>query len=80
MPHIHKNTCPVCDQKIFSGYLVCKDYYASKEDFQLVECTNCGFVMTQDFPSEDEIGKYYNIADEGENAAYTVAYIAMKML
>ena len=24
--------------------------------------------------------KYYNIADEGENAAYTVAYIAMKML
>lgn len=24
--------------------------------------------------------KYYNIKDEGENAAYTVAYIAMKML
>ena len=24
--------------------------------------------------------KYYNINDEGENAAYTVAYIAMKML
>ena len=23
---------------------------------------------------------YYNIPDEGENAAYTVAYIAMKML
>ena len=23
---------------------------------------------------------YYNIADEGENAAYTIAYIAMKML
>lgn len=63
MSNIHKNTCPVCDQKIFSGYLVCKDYYASKEDFQLVECTNCGFVMTQDFPSEDEIGKYYNVAD-----------------
>lgn len=24
--------------------------------------------------------KYYNIKDKGENAAYTVAYIAMKML
>lgn len=24
--------------------------------------------------------KYYNIKDEGENAAYTIAYIAMKML
>ena len=23
---------------------------------------------------------YYNIPDEGENAAYTIAYIAMKML
>ena len=23
---------------------------------------------------------YYNIPDEGENAAYTIAYITMKML
>ena len=63
MNKIHNNICPICNQTEFSDYLVCKDYYASKEDFQLTECCNCGLVMTQDFPSEEEIGKYYNVPD-----------------
>lgn len=63
MNKIHNNICPICNHTEFSDYLVCKDYYASAEDFQLVECLNCGFVITQDFPSEEEIGKYYNVPD-----------------
>lgn len=63
MTKIHNNICPICNHSEFSDYLVCKDYYASKEDFQLIECKKCGFVLTQDFPSENEIGKYYHVPD-----------------
>ena len=31
-------------------------------------------------PIKQAMLDYYNIPDEGENAAYTIAYIAMKML
>jgi 2-polyprenyl-3-methyl-5-hydroxy-6-metoxy-1,4-benzoquinol methylase len=41
----------------------CVDYYASKETFDLGECKDCGFLFTMDFPTEDEIGIYYDTKD-----------------
>lgn len=61
--NIHISICPICDNKEFRDFLSCKDYYATGEKFGLIECCNCGFVATQDFPSEDFIGKYYNVPD-----------------
>lgn len=56
-------SCPICENTEFSGFLTCSDHYVTKEVFQLNKCNNCGFVFTQDFPSESYIGSYYETSD-----------------
>lgn len=51
--------CPVCKHPDFSNKLTVKDYTVSGEPFDLVECTACGFRFTQNPPSQDQIGRYY---------------------
>jgi 2-polyprenyl-3-methyl-5-hydroxy-6-metoxy-1,4-benzoquinol methylase len=53
------DNCPICQNKQFSPFLVCKDYTVSKADFQIVKCKNCQFVFTNPRPSEQESGQYY---------------------
>ncbi len=36
-----------------------KDHFTSGEFFTIGDCQTCGFRFTQDFPSEQEIGRYY---------------------
>lgn len=60
MPAIHSDSCPICKSNNLNNYLTCNDYLVSKQDFSLCKCPNCGFAFTQDFPSEDEIGVYYD--------------------
>lgn len=43
--------------------LTCVDHCVSGEAFYLCRCEDCGFVLTQDFPAEDEIGGYYETSD-----------------
>ena len=43
--------------------LTCVDHYASGEAFHLCRCSACGFLFTQDFPAEAEIGRYYETPD-----------------
>lgn len=43
--------------------LTCVDHYASGEMFCLNRCADCGFLFTQDFPVEAEIGRYYATPD-----------------
>lgn len=43
--------------------LTCVDHYASGEMFHLCRCRDCGFLFTQDFPVEAEIGRYYETPD-----------------
>ena len=43
--------------------MTCVDYYASGEMFHLCRCRDCGFLFTQDFPVEAEIGRYYETPD-----------------
>ncbi|MEM9023751.1 MAG: hypothetical protein AAGB22_08410, partial [Bacteroidota bacterium] len=63
MSKVHLTQCPVCRETAFSHYLTCKDYSVSKEEFQLQQCDSCGFIFTQDAPSEDTIGPYYESED-----------------
>lgn len=60
MKTIHITSCPVCSGTECSEDLVCNDYLVSRESFSLCRCTGCGFMFTQDFPSDDVIGKYYD--------------------
>ncbi|WP_243349892.1 class I SAM-dependent methyltransferase [Parabacteroides sp. FAFU027] len=56
-------SCPICDNSSFSDFLTCTDHYATQEVFKLQKCSKCGFVFTQDFPSEAFIGSYYETPD-----------------
>ncbi|MBD8389404.1 class I SAM-dependent methyltransferase [Dysgonomonas sp. BGC7] len=57
---IHTSICPVCGNKATTPFLTCKDYLASHEIFDIYKCNRCGFAFTQDFPSEEAIGRYYD--------------------
>ena len=52
-------TCPLCGAARLEPALTCVDHCASGEAFHLCRCHDCGFLFTQDFPSADEIGRYY---------------------
>lgn len=51
--------CPVCEGRTFTPFQACIDYTVSQETFQLVTCTQCGFVMTNPRPDDEQIGNYY---------------------
>ena len=55
--------CPVCGGTHLERALTCVDHYASGEMFHLCRCRDCGFLFTQDFPVEAEIGRYYETPD-----------------
>ena len=55
--------CPLCGKKDFNRLMTCKDHYATGETFDLCQCVHCGFIFTQNVPSEDEIGRYYESPD-----------------
>lgn len=54
----HKN-CPLCNGSDIKKRFTCKDFFATGEEFDIYECPGCGFVFTQKFPDEKEIGRYY---------------------
>lgn len=43
--------------------MTCVDHYASGEAFCLCRCGDCGFLFTQDAPSESEMGPYYAVPE-----------------
>ncbi len=55
--------CPLCGGTHLERTLTCIDHYASGEVFHLCRCRDCGFIFTQDFPVEAEIGRYYETPD-----------------
>lgn len=59
----HLDHCPLCGSVHLKHVLTCTDCYATGEHFDLLECSLCGFKMTQDVPVESEIGRYYESPD-----------------
>lgn len=60
MNTIHTGVCPVCGSSELIPFLSCEDFLTTKEVFDIYKCKSCNFALTQDFPSEDEIGSYYD--------------------
>lgn len=56
-------SCPLCGATHLERALTCVDHYASGEMFHLCRCRDCGFLFTQGFPVEAEIGRYYETPD-----------------
>lgn len=63
----HLNHCPACGSANFKRFGEVKDYYYSQEIFPIEECHNCGLRFTQDRPSAEHIGEYY---DSGNYASH----------
>lgn len=51
--------CPICYSKNFKPYLQVKDYTVSHENFDIAICTNCTAAFTQNVPTQNSIGTYY---------------------
>lgn len=52
--------CPLCGSKEIVKVFDVMDHFSSKEVFPLSECRECGFRFTNNFPSEEVIGRYYD--------------------
>lgn len=56
---ITRISCPCCGSKAIKEVLACKDYTASNEIFEIWECNDCTIRFSQDIPTQDSIGPYY---------------------
>ncbi len=56
---VHHNVCPLCSSEEIALLFRGTDYFVSKKDFPVFRCNSCTFTFTQDYPEEDEIGRYY---------------------
>ena len=53
------STCPICSSTFFNTFITAKDYTTSDELFEIVQCNQCKFTLTNPRPSQNGIGKYY---------------------
>lgn len=56
---VHHDVCPLCSSEKIALHFSCNDYLLSRKDFAIFKCSDCGFLFTQDYPEETEIGQYY---------------------
>ena len=55
--------CPLCGNSHLERAMTCTDFYATKEEFDVMQCADCGFKFTQSVPVESGIGRYYDTPD-----------------
>jgi 2-polyprenyl-3-methyl-5-hydroxy-6-metoxy-1,4-benzoquinol methylase len=51
--------CPICKGTSFQYFSTCTDHTTSQENFELVRCSDCSFLVTSPRPTEESIIKYY---------------------
>lgn len=51
--------CPVCGSNQFKHFITCTDFFVSGEQFEIRECSRCGFKFTANAEDEENIGRYY---------------------
>ncbi len=63
MEQKYNTVCNNCNTAEFKNLLNIKDYFLTKEDFELIVCKNCGLAITYPFPSKEKISVYYESSD-----------------
>jgi 2-polyprenyl-3-methyl-5-hydroxy-6-metoxy-1,4-benzoquinol methylase len=58
-----KIVCPVCNNANVVFALNAKDYTVSSEEFGIYHCNECSFRFTNNIPTQDQIGRYYQSND-----------------
>ena len=56
---VHHEVCPLCFSYKTGLLFNSNDHFVSRKDFAVFKCSDCGFLFTQDYPEESEIGAYY---------------------
>jgi 2-polyprenyl-3-methyl-5-hydroxy-6-metoxy-1,4-benzoquinol methylase len=51
--------CPICGSKQFNTFISCTDFFVSGEQFEIRECSGCGFKFTANAEDEKNSGRYY---------------------
>ncbi len=59
MNRTYHTICPICRSSSLEHHLKVQDYTVSGETYELVRCSDCGFILTQDAPDAESIGPYY---------------------
>ncbi len=70
--------CPICNGKKFDSFYKCIDYTKSKEEFSLVKCTECNFLITSPRPNSNSLSQYYeseNYISHTNNSKNFIDYI-----
>lgn len=71
-------TCLVCGKNNFTTELICKDFVATNEHFELNRCESCSFLFTNPRPNSNEIGKYYQsdkyVSHAGKKEGFGLIY------
>ena len=65
------DTCPVCGNSERDLYLFTKDFFLTKENFEIVKCTNCSFIFTNPIPKIEHLAEYYNSPDYNSHSLKT---------
>jgi len=61
---IHTVTaCPVCQHTAFNPFLTCEDHTVTHETFDLQQCRQCRFVLTNPRPANGNLSRYYQSPD-----------------
>ncbi|NMC34970.1 MAG: class I SAM-dependent methyltransferase [Veillonellaceae bacterium] len=60
---ISHTVCPLCSSGLTGQYLKCTDNLLTKEEYDIYRCNSCGFVFTNGYPEEENIGRYYDSGD-----------------
>ena len=63
MSRINYENCPLCESTNIEKKFDIKDHSHSQEEFLLAHCGDCGFLFTDNVPSESDIGPYYKSDD-----------------
>ena len=59
---VHYDNCPLCHSDEIREYLNVADHFLTSDKFELVKCSQCGFLFTQDHPGIEETDRYYESA------------------
>ncbi len=57
------HNCPSCKSTSFKVFLKSFDYFLSQEEFEIVECANCGLKFTNPRPDIQNSIRYYDSAE-----------------
>lgn len=67
--------CPVCGSVEFIDFLELKDFFLTKETFNLQKCGSCGFVFTNPIPEKELLPRYYDSPDYLSHHSHSMSII-----